>query len=173
MGFCDLYFEWIDDSYDEWLLCFQRCISFFFCICNVYRYGFLFVLKASKVKIVNISCIHEWFSFVYTWFSMFDMSLEVAWPLVIYWCQYFRQLMSLALGIVITLTQCYLNDQGHNENLAKTRINGHHSILRCRIWIIFNIVVLHDQCACLVINERSNLNGQDDSAVVAKIHVRP
>ena len=33
------------------LLCIRRCISFFFCICNVSKYCFLFVRKANTVEV--------------------------------------------------------------------------------------------------------------------------
>ena len=38
-------------SISKSLLCIRRCISFFFCICNVSKYCFLFVWKANKVEV--------------------------------------------------------------------------------------------------------------------------
>ena len=37
-------------SISKSLLCIRRCISFFFCICNVCKYYFLFVWEAKKVE---------------------------------------------------------------------------------------------------------------------------
>ena len=52
MGICSLGDKWtLRRSISKSLLCIRRCISFFFCICNVSKYYFLFVWKANKVEV--------------------------------------------------------------------------------------------------------------------------
>ena len=64
MDFCDLLFGRIVDTSEEYIskssLCIRRCIYFFFCLCNVSQYCFLFIWKANKVKLGNKLYMYLW-----------------------------------------------------------------------------------------------------------------
>ena len=47
----DFVNRYLYSSISKSLLCIRRCISVFFCICNVSKYCFLFVWKANKVEV--------------------------------------------------------------------------------------------------------------------------